>query len=128
MHLTPIHLHYWEQRKAPSPSWARHLKRNPRVTIDEIINLNARVRFDYSSSNTLHLLKRATTHDELCTRLRELALEPGTVIRPERRAGYCAKWLHRLSGVRFITPYQSQYYSAHLALQFASAFEELSAR
>lgn len=110
MRLTPRHLEYWTQRRAPRPSWARAIVRERQITIDEMINLNAGLRLPSDISNTLVLL-RGRTGEALYARLAQLARSPGTTIRPGRRAGSCARWLQRLTGERI----ETQDFRAHRA-------------
>ena len=112
MRLTNEHLRFWQARKA-TPRWAvehgvtgkpplgatQHRERPPHI--HELIAGHAGDRSIYGwvrASNTVHLLKMARRRGELTARLKEMALNPGTLIGPERRSAFCRRWYERVTG------------------------------
>lgn len=97
MRLTPTHLIFWQQRTCPTPSWARTLPVPDLVPIDRLVNLQAGPLQEDPAHNTLTILWSARRRGELLPTLTRLAAHPNTPIRPARRAGYCRRWLRKLS-------------------------------
>ena len=101
MNLKLIHLQYWRQKKA-EPRWADALvTKERRISIDCVINANAGIKvrdYEIDAGNVLEILRLAGKRGkaDLLEKLRRMSVSPGTVIRPERRASYCKKWLARI--------------------------------
>lgn len=101
MRVTRTHLEFWQARRLPS--WAK-LSRNPAPapSIHACINAHAGLRGDeadrsFAIQNTVTLLRvKQRSGRELREYLRSLALQPGTTVRPEKRAACARKWLRRL--------------------------------
>lgn len=66
--------------------------------IDFCINDHAGIKFEHSdASNLMYLLRLMRKRGEMVDGLRRMAVTPGTVINPKRRAAFCKKWLARIS-------------------------------
>lgn len=103
MRLTPRHLEYWRQRKLV-PAWAAKiethpLSKEPRVSIDEIVNLNAgplkRKGYEFDANNAVSLMKLARKNGWLIECMQRCAYGPHRH-QNKKRASYCAKWLRKL--------------------------------
>jgi hypothetical protein len=105
MKITQAHLDFWRLKKCPTPSWAKALKYPDgsigAATIHYLVNRAAGWKLETDASNTLAIL-RSVRQREGMTGVRQwlwkMGMHPGTVIRPDRRAAYCAKWYKRLTG------------------------------
>lgn len=106
MRLTDTHLRYWQERQR-IPSWVAKIQRGkslpswtppppgtPRVSIHEIVNLNAGPVKRGAEANTLTLLRSARRLGNLVEFLNSVAENdnPASV----RRARWCKKWLVRI--------------------------------
>lgn len=109
MKLTPHHLEYYRQQKAPVPGWASELSgsSNRNVSVHALINIQAGVAREktrdpsYVIHNTMNILRsvqRREGSEGLRKSLMGMAAAPGCFGRPERRAASCRKWLARLGG------------------------------
>lgn len=101
MRLTSTHLRYWQARKTV-PSWAplAALPRLPvpNATVDECIRDHAGERVAHlDASNLLSILRLVRKRESMVPTLQRIALDPGTSIRPERRAAFARKWLRRIA-------------------------------
>lgn len=107
MNITQRHLDYWRQRKI-NPRWADQIKRYPtwvgkaklgvperRISIDEIVNLNAGPMTRDTLSNTISLLKLARKNGDLLDCMARCCTGHSAKQYP-RRAASCRKWLPRL--------------------------------
>lgn len=101
---TQEHWRFWYQRQIDVPKWARVLVGQGRVDVDMLIpaqkSPNARDPESTVLHNTLQLLISARKRGALVETLKKIAVEPGTVIRPERRAAYARRWLQRIERER----------------------------
>lgn len=102
MILRQVHLDFWYAVKGV-PAWADRLttqkKKTPQELIDGCVNAHGIAIYDtLPAQNLCVLVKWARNRgDNLLKYLRFISLNPGTVIRPERRAAYAKKWAKRLS-------------------------------
>lgn len=101
MRLTSVHATFWQQRRGPK--WARSFDRpHSRPTnIDLCVNEHAGYRpteGQVAMHNLLVLLRHVRRRNEdVRAYLHRLSVEPGTIIRPEKRAAYAKRLLKRLN-------------------------------
>lgn len=95
---------FWYEKRAPEFAKAllartreRQPWHRPDSLIHDVINSHAGLRptrYEMSAGNLLSILRsRRKRNENLRMYLAQMAKEPGTVIAPERRAGYALKWL-----------------------------------
>lgn len=101
MKITQAHLHFWERKKGVAvPKWATGLESAPEISIHTLINAQVpSKKLSNALNNTLVLLHfaRKRGSDSLKQTLYRMATDPQTTIDPKRRAGYCRKWLEKMS-------------------------------
>lgn len=121
MKITRATVDFWRQHKLPSPKWATAVEEKAhRVSIDGVINSQAGIRpkdFELDAINLMNIIRMhmrnverhigrapkgsesvSTMHRRrmLLEYLEQLGRNPGTVIRPNKRAAYARKWAQRL--------------------------------
>jgi hypothetical protein len=106
MNITQEHLTYWRERKS-TPRWASALPASrlnpepagPRVSIDRIVNLNAKLGAKRcASNNTIYLLRLARQNGDLLGCIERCSYNANG--NHPRRAAWCKKWLKRLGQQR----------------------------
>lgn len=99
MRLTQTHLRYWQQRKAPNPSWAQGLIGNAdmRVSIDACVNAHAGLSFKSEPHNSLNLLRRERERrgNRGLAEMLKAFLNSHTYCGP-RRSANAKKWIARM--------------------------------
>ena len=92
--ITKVHVEFWTARN--QPKWANLVKASlPSPSIDRLVNGHAGIRLtdgEMAANNLLAILRGARKRGELVDTLTRLGMEPGTLINPRRRSGYCWKW------------------------------------
>lgn len=105
--LTPLHLTFYRQKKAPAPSWAGVVSdRESQISINDLINIQVasltadKNPFVNPNQNTLNILKsvRRRSKVEMIEQIRKMAVRPGCATGAARRAANCRKWLDRIEG------------------------------
>jgi hypothetical protein len=104
MKVTQADYAFWSAKRAPH--WAASFASKQQQSsgaggVHHCINARARTRgveqFELDAGNLLAIIRMVRARGaNLQDYLRQMARVPGTVIRPERRAGYARKWLRRL--------------------------------
>jgi hypothetical protein len=102
MQITHAHVEFW-QSKQPVPNWVKKQNQKYKVYKGDIhgcINAHAGVK------NTIYLdtlnlivcikIQRKHTKGSLIPYLEEIAENPGTLIRPEKRAALARKWANKI--------------------------------
>ena len=108
MKLAPVHLEYWHARNAPT--WAAQCHKQDKHTRARLAMLRARLvhrcvnahagedREAFpDAANLLGIVgmwRRAG--DDILRNLDRIAISPGTVVNPKRRAGYARKWAMKI--------------------------------
>jgi len=105
MRLTKAHLEFWRERKE-TPSWASQIQtvafRPRQVTVDQVINAHAGIKTtdaENSTASLISILRRVRLREGSEGTLRwleDIAVNPGTVIHPEKRAAFASKWAKRI--------------------------------
>ena len=102
MRLTDTHVQFWLRHRAPiwAPTKAKsHHVGNSRL-IDACVNAHAEPRRrsdgEAAAGNLLAILRVIRRREELLPHLQRIAIQPGTVVSPGRRAGYARKWAKRI--------------------------------
>lgn len=117
MILEAVHLEFWRQRKAPQLCWPRMHQWAPQwaggleeingmggVTIHTVVNAHSGdhvARCEAVAHDAVEMLRhaRARGASEMTEWLDRLMVDPlslSAADNPERRAGYCRKWLARI--------------------------------
>lgn len=105
MKLTEAHIRFWRAKKAPTPAWFKGVKAFERIaapSIDGLVNAHAGIRLkdnELAAHNALAILRSMRKHagnQGVRDWLFSMSVNPGTIIDPKRRAGYCRKWLKRI--------------------------------
>lgn len=104
MHITPLHLAYWRERKS-RPSWLSRLQRlttkETRISIDMVVNCHDTLYRPAKSpepQNTINILRLARRRTPAAALLVQLAGDPEVPARPgERRLAYAKRWARRIN-------------------------------
>lgn len=100
MRVTKMHLDYWREKKAPTPTWASDMEavKHPRKIIHSLINcqLGSRDPRDptFLKERTLNILKSTKKREGtsgLLNKLYDMSDEPGA------RGSMCKRYLQRLA-------------------------------
>lgn len=96
MKITQSHVDLWMLRRGPK--WVSEWKGH-HPNINAMINAKVRTqvpRYELAANNLLVILRGMRKRGVLLHGLQGMAQNPGTLISPQRRRGYCIKWLRRI--------------------------------
>jgi len=120
--ITQSHVDFWARKKGPKflQEYYREKddKRNksylrawvgPLFDINDLIPSEKMTDGEGAASNLLNLCRSYRKRGELREKLRRLAVNPGTVIQPQKRAAYAKKWLKRIEDEQWKMIFESYY-------------------
>lgn len=107
MNITHATVTFWEEYSQKTPKWMEARRaRKPRISIDGVINSQAGISMtdaERSCNNTLCIIKGYRNRGDYLPIIQQMALHPGTVINPEKRAALCKRLEKRILRLRKVS-------------------------